>query len=224
MALPPIALTTVAAVNEAAPTGATTARLEQLIAAVSEHFARLVGVDGFGLRAFPVEAPDVYQGTGRHHLILRRFPVVAVQEVRLDGAAITDYSLTSDLAEQGILYRASTWPALAPSRAPLVGDPDLTPGSLAYNVSVAWKGGYILPQFGGVVDATHNPTGAARSLPYDLEEACISEVLLRVVRPVPGLRQERTPGGHATTWSEDVDFVSRETRAVLNQYRRLWVG
>lgn len=224
MSLPSFALTTVAAVNEAAPTGASTARLEQLIAAVSDHFARVAGVDGFGYRAFPADAPDRYQGDGRHHLILRRFPITSVQAVTVGGAAIDDYALHDDLAEQGILYRSSTWPALAPARGTLVDDPDLTPGSLGYNITVAWKGGFILPQYGGVVDAANNPTGAARSLPYDLEEACISEVLLRVVRPVPGLRQDRTPGGHSTTWADDGGFVSRETRSVLNRYRRLWFG
>lgn len=224
MSLQSFALTTVAAVNAAASTGASDARIEQLIHAVSQRLAGYVGVEGFGYIQFTTDAPDEYQGDGRHHLLLRVFPVLSVQEVKIGGSAVTDYTLPTHLKRLGILYRQATWPISAPVRGALLDDPDLTPGSLGYNVTVAFKGGYILPQFDAVTNATHNPDGAARTLPYDLEEACINEVIRRILRPFPELTMERTPGGHSMTWSpgEAGKGLSTDTRATLDGYKRVW--
>lgn len=228
MPLAAYALTKVETVNATVSTGASTPRLELLINAVSEGMAEYVGVTSFGYIQFTTEAPDEYQGNGRHHLILRRFPLLSVQEVKIDGAAVTDYARKAHLDEEGILYRSGTWPAKAPPRDLLSGDPDLTPAGLGYDVKVAYKAGYILPQYDALLDATHNPDTAPRSLPYRLEEACIHEVIQRVVRPFPGLTSERTPGGHSQSWDRSSSgaalLLSLETCKALNSYKRTWCG
>jgi hypothetical protein len=190
------ALTTVAAVEDVVGDGVfPPARIEQQIHAVTARFERYCG------RRFAVaEHTQRLPGTGRWFLCLRHYPILSVANVEIDGQAITDYQMT-DEAVQGLLYRAATWPVRRARHADLTWDPDSN--SDAPNIRVTYQAGYIL-------------SGEGRTLPHDLEQACIDLVVHRLLHPVQGLQQERTPGGHTTVWHEG---LPPEIRSVLASYR-----
>lgn len=190
------ALTQVSAVETVVGAGTFTAeRIEQQINAVTDRFER------YCTRRFQKSThTEVIPGNGRWLLPLRNYPILSVDSVQIDGSAITDYDLT-DKAINGLLYRLTTWPASLARHPDLTGDPDVN--SAKPNIRVVYEAGYEL-------------TGGNRTLPYDLEQACIDLVVCRLLHPVPGVQQERTAGGHSTTWRDD---LPPEILAVINSYR-----
>lgn len=206
MALAANALTTVAAVEVVVGDGTfVDARIEQLINAVSDAAEHHCGCS-FGRTAVSTSDPEYYTGTGRSLLILDRRPIVSIQRIRIDQSEITDYSRTPQYDKQGLLYRQAGWPRNVPIHGDLTSDPDVNLPKP--NIDVAYTAGYILPQ-----------AGVTRTLPYDLEQIVIDEVVRRLVRPNPGLKSERTPGGHSQTWADDAPgFLSQEARSALNAF------
>lgn len=65
------------------------------------------------------------------------------------------------------------------------------------------------------------PPSTVTRLPYDLEQACIDEVVVKLVQPLPGLESERTDSGHSQRWRARGRFAA-ETYEVLNPYKRDW--
>lgn len=200
---------------QAAGATASSDRITQVINAVSAAVERYLGRQ-LALAQVTTSAPEYYQGTGKPTLHLRRWPIVSVERVRIDGAAITDYDLTADLKRQGMLYRAGLWPIRAGHHPDVTGDWD--PSNLrGYPIDVAYTAGYKLPADG------------SRDLPYDIEEAAIRTAMGILARPVPGLTAERTPGGWSQTWNVETDITARpeanfpaEVVAMLQPYRSRW--
>lgn len=201
MSLIPHALTTVAAVQEIVGSAFSQGRIEQQINSATELFERYCG------RRFQKRTDIVewVRGNGRWLLPVRNYPILAVTEIQVDGAAVTDYSLGED-AREGLIYRAGTWPLCVALVNDLAGGPDMN--SRSENIRVTYTAGYVL-------------SGAERTLPYDLEQACIDLVIRRLVNPLPGLDQERTAAGHSTTWRRPTaSGLPLEVEAVLDRYRR----
>lgn len=228
MALSQTALTEVAQVQAVVGSAYATARIEQLINAVSGAVERYCG-RAFAYQALTTDAPEYYQGTGRTHLWVRRYPIVTVTRVRINGTAVTDYDLTADLREQGALYRLSGWPQVAANFGDLTEDTDLSQQS--YPIDLVYAAGYILPQYDQVEHETYNPSTAARNLPYDLEEAVIRAVAESLSRPTSGLISESTPGGWKRTWgssnrqgarSSNDSILTPEVNGLLDPYRARW--
>ncbi len=108
-------------------------------------------------------------GQGSQRVLLSRTPILSVTSVTLSGSVLasSDYEVE---AEAGMLFRASGWPWSAMRRPDIV--QDQYPGSETRNIEVAYTGGYVLPK-------DENPAAnppVVRTLPYDLEEACIATV------------------------------------------------
>lgn len=195
---------------QAAGATASSDRITQVINAVSAAVERYLGRQ-LGYIQVTTSAPEYYQGTGKPNLHLRRWPIVSVERVRIDGAAITDYDLTAESKRQGMLYRSALWPIRAGCHPDVTGDWD--PSNLrGYPIDVAYTAGYKLP------------ADEARDLPYDIEEAAIRACMGLLSRPVPGLAAERTPGGWALTWGQEeaVGILSGEVQCSLAPYRSRW--
>ncbi|OAT81101.1 head-tail connector protein [Desulfotomaculum copahuensis] len=179
--------------------------LERMINAASE------AIEGYCNRHFERGVYDeLYRGNGRQLLGLNQYPVQAVTLVEANGARITDYQVYK---EEGMLYRLALWPAGAYFTG-LVGDPV---GSTR-NIRVLYEAGYVLPKD---EDLQASPP-IIRTLPYDLEDACIELVALKFNQ-----RQEEAAGkvtraqaDYQTTYQQD---IPPRLRQVLDRHRRLVV-
>lgn len=215
-----------AAVEAASTTAWADARVEQVINAVSAAVERYCG-RGFAYRALTASAPEYYQGTGRAELYVRRWPIIEVERVRINGSEIEDYELTADMSLDGWIYRQIGWPILAAGYGDLTQDRDMS--QQAWPIDLVYTAGYILPQYDATEDADYNPDSAARDLPYDIEEAVIRACTEVLTRPTAGLTSETTPGGWRREWgktssgqAQAVGFLTTEVRALLDPYRSRW--
>lgn len=205
MALNPNALCTVASVKAFAALTAD-ATIEEAINAFSQAAERYCN-RVFRSVQVTTGSPELYKGNGRRELYLRRAPITAVERVRINGEAITDFSFPEP--ELGYLYRRQGWPLECASFGDLTGDPDLESGN--WNIDVAYTGGF-----------NSIPAEAA-----DLRLACIQEVIRVLNNPNPAVSNEKTPGGHEQAfrdfrWGADgfsIPFLP-ETIAVLQRYQR----
>lgn len=130
---------------------------------------------------------ELRTGWGGWELRTRRIPIVSVQAIKIDGTAITDYSVRD--ANLGILHRASGWPRSVMLAPDLTADPlwDLA----LENISIAYEAGW-----------------SEGTAPADLKIACIQECLRMLSRPVNGwISEETTPGG----WRKKYGSVAKST-------------
>jgi hypothetical protein len=99
---------------------------------------------------------------------------------------------------------------------PLTGD--TSGGPRAFNVDVAYTGGYKLP----------NDSGAGTPLPSDLEQICLDELVMAYRAPRHNITEEVTPGGHRRKYAgvtgETKSGLSKATMYALDFYRRKWLG
>lgn len=179
MAVDPSALTTLATVLDelglTEDSGARDARLERYINSASAAIARYCSRQ-FHRSDGIVERLDGHGGTD---LVLGRRPVLDVTSVVVDGATLdaADYELY-DVARgiPGILYRHTGWPWTARLAAGYSSEP--WPGSEKRSIVVTYDGGWVTPE----QNAQGLFSGAARTLPYDLEDACVRYVTMRFQR------------------------------------------
>jgi len=203
-----VAFTTTAQVEAVVGSGTyLTALIEQRILSVSAMMETYCG-RRFRTATFSTSAPEQVQGNGRTVLLLNRYPITAVSQVTIDGTAVTDYSQSADFDAAGLLYRVTRWPASAPTYGDITEDVD--GNFLAYNISVAYTGGYVLP----------NDSSGTRSLPYDLEQVCIDEVVHRLQQPMRGLHSERLTTGDGQQYGERVGGFATESADILDRYKR----
>lgn len=109
-------------------------------------------------------------GFGRPRLVLELTPILSIASVALpDGTALSSGDYSIEDSDAGFLYRSGGWPYTGAARPglPPASDPDV--GSEANAIAVTFAGGWVTP-----AQATKSGwAGPARSLPYDLEEACV---------------------------------------------------
>lgn len=165
MALAAHALTTLEAVKD--ELGITDmgsdARLERYIDVASRAISGFCGRD-FEYKAGAV---DRLPGMGSARLMVNRTPLLAVTKIELDGSelATTEYEVEDAGAgfirsDAGFIASRAEVPSL---------DGDLLVGTEEANYKVTYNGGYVTPA---------QATGELpRTLPSDIEEACIQTVV-----------------------------------------------
>lgn len=167
------ALTTLATVLEelelARDAGTRDARLERYINAASDFVASFCG------RSFHRSdniAEDI-AGTGRTLIAVSRRPIVAIDSITIDDGAIAASTYSIHDAALGTIFRATGWPWEAASMPGLSYAP--VPGTEEKTITVTYDGGYVTPAQAeqGLFSA------AARTLPYDLEDAVVQLVVTR---------------------------------------------
>ncbi len=162
--------------------------LESLVNAVSER------IEKYCSRHFEKATyTEYHRGHERQRLLLNQYPIVSVTSVELNGSVLASTEYEIEDADAGILFRETGWPWKG-YNVGLVGEP----GVSTRNIKVVYVAGYVLPK-----DATaDNP----RTLPYDLEQACISFV------------------AHLYGGKEGAGKVSEQQGAVRTDYEKLVLG
>lgn len=179
-----------------------------------ELLARLVGVasdacEGYCGRSFAraTVTSERVRAYGTQRLLLKRTPVVSVTSVVRDGVTLDATGYYLDNADAGILFRAAGWSwtaaELEAASAPLQA------GTEEGDFLVTYVGGYVLPW-----DAS-----ATRTLPYDVEGACILGVvqLYRDRGKYASLETE-TEAQENASWRGVA--LPKPARSLLNRYRR----
>lgn len=215
------ALTTAAAAYEAlglgaVPGGGASDLVVRRINSVSQQIENYLGRK-LQRKVFSTTTPEQLRGSGGVWLFLSRWPIETVERVRINEETLEsdDYGRSADLDEKGILHRVNGWPRQV-GMDPLTGDPGN--GERAFNVDVAYTGGYKLP----------NDSGSGTVLPSDLEQICLDELVMAYRAPRHNIAEEVTPGGHRRKYAgvtgETRSGLSKASMKALDFYRRKWVG
>lgn len=174
MALATNALTTVAVMLDelglTSDSGAQDARLERYINAASALIERYCDRLFYRSDAIVEEHPPGGWTTIR----LRRVPAITITTVTINDGEIgsDDYELRDVRpGVPGQLYRPAGWPWSASTMPGITGGP--VAGTEKQTVEVTYDGGWVTPR--QVADAEF----ATRTLPHDLEDACVQLVTTR---------------------------------------------
>lgn len=192
------------------------ARLELLINQVSSQIVQ------YCARKFArANYDENYSPSDRQLLILRNLPVVSVSSVTSNGTAVTDYVLTPEYANSGMLYREYGWDAEYIYRVNLTNDPVAT----RRTVNIKYTAGFYLPGDNNYV------AGADTSLPLDLQYVCQQMALAMYAQ---ARRQNwdgltgMTEGGLSYTWgnlsANNQSGLLAAHAGILNKYKRLVVA
>lgn len=213
--LAPNALTTPEAVYEEMgldfPGGGASDRVLRLINAVSQRIENHLH-RALGRKVFTTEDPEQLAGSGGPWIFLSRYPIEAVEEVLVDGSEF-EFGRSDEYDLKGML-QSSGWPRRT-ARDGLTGDPA---GSRAFNITIAYTGGYKLP----------NATGDGTPLPADIESICLAECVMAYRAPRHFISEETTAGGWKRKYTGSGDTtrpaLMRESIDGLIAYKRKHFG
>ena len=166
-------------------------------------------------------------GFDRPLLLVERTPLVALTSVELidqAGNVLTTYDSTTyeiDDANQGSIYRSDCWPAtgLMTGTSQFV-----APNTERKSIQVTYSGGWVTqPQEDEeTVDENNDPV--SRTLPYDLEYACIMTVssLFRRKGRDRNIQSEGVMQGPITSYRDGSgSILPLEAMKIVGQYRRV---
>lgn len=185
--------------------------IERLINAVSD------AIEGYCNRTlyYSAAVTEKLQGLGGNLLFLSRTPVVAITSIELlpsslssagEGTTLSSSSYVVRNAGAGIVYRRDgfSWSATASVGA----SASRLPGSEDLVYLATYGGGYVTPEQGGT-----------RTLPYDIEQACLWGVA--------NVWRHRGRELHLQQESEDMarlvwatEALPSAARKLLEEYRR----
>lgn len=195
-----------------------------LLRMISRHIERACKRE-FGYKQIPTSAPEYHEGGG-YRLYLRRYPILAVEQVLCDGREESGYSVDPQDWEDGELCHPDGWPARHSRIHTLTNRP--IPASLRKSIAVAYTGGYILPAYADTEDPANNPDGLPANLPEEIEQA-VWESAITLANGNPaysGLKREKTPGGAEWEWAAPTSSSPRLTpfaQSVVEEYTRIFV-
>jgi hypothetical protein len=175
--------------------------IEQLI---NEASAALERFTYRSLSYAPV-VTEVLPLKGGPYLLLSRTPVVSIASITLDTLGLlpaTEYAIDDSAA--GIIYRDVNWPWSAQLRPDLNFQRDQQPGTEKKNTTVVYAGGYVT-----------GPQASAqllRTLPSDLERACLLTVVsyYREATRDPNIKQETVGKASRTYAGGDLPEQAKE--------------
>lgn len=161
------------ALSEVGATSAQNTLVTRLINAVSRAMSKEAG------RPFHYQTGIVERvpGFGGYRLLVERRPVLTLTSIELlamDGTVADTYETDSyeiEDASLGFIYRELGWPDTARATAGFSGG--IVPGSERKSLRVTYTAGYITPFQASVSGGSLG----TRTLPEDLEEACLWSVV-----------------------------------------------
>lgn len=170
-------------------------------------------ISNFCGRTFHREAGIVEKvaGFGSEFLLLSKTPVESISAISFDGVTVSssDYSIHS--AGAGMIYNANGWNDTGGHSGNLSKTP--VGGSRAKLYSVTYTGGYVMPGNSG------------RTLPYDIERACIEMVKSLVFgRRDSSVKSESVDGVYSVTYADDNrdgSSLPSNIAAMLSPYKRI---
>lgn len=197
-------LTTAQAAADLLGVSAADARLQRLISAASEAIRRHIDRPQLHYGAAIVEKLAGYAGQVR--LYLSTVPLISVASIVLpDGTTLDPAEYTVEDLPTAALYRAEGWPFTG-----------LCEGGVLYGeartIVATYAGGWVTPAQSGT-----------RTLPYDIEEACLVTVSTMYRRPDPSVASESLGDYSVTFKSAGIDSggLPDAARSLLSTYRRL---
>ncbi|MEN6325793.1 MAG: hypothetical protein ABFD18_06265 [Syntrophomonas sp.] len=151
-------------------------------------------IENYCIRHFEkAEYTEKYSGNDKDYLRLNQYPVNLITYIKVLDTEI-DSTLYDYLNDSGILYNQDIWP------------------SGKRNIEVNYDAGYVLPK--------DEDGEISRTLPYDLEDACIEMVAAKFNQ-----RQEEAAGKLSRTQEEyNVRYekdIPAHIRQVLDRYRKV---
>lgn len=164
---------------------------------------------------FEEDVEESVAGFGDTKLVVSRRPIVEISSITYDGETVSsdDYSIHSD--EAGIIYRETGWAWTARLLKNVTADPK--PGTEQKLFVVTYDAGWVTPQ--QVVD---DPT-LTRTLPEDLEDACLMAVTSRYQSKGQDLliKSEKSLN-YSVTYDGGRDILPAGVKEMLNPYRSVW--
>lgn len=144
------------------------AYIERQINAVSQK------VEGYCNRKFKKQTytDEEYEGNNTLYLQIKNYPIISVSKVVIDDEEIELTGIEID-SEKGILYYENMWT----SQGHIMGVSDFET-LRKNNILITYTAGYVLPK--DEVAGQTTPiiiTAVPRTLPYDLEQVAIDEVV-----------------------------------------------
>lgn len=163
-------------------------------------------------RPFALETiSETLPGYGDTQLLLSRTPIVSVASVLHNGDIITDYSIED--RDAGVLFRRDLWTWTA---------------GIGWNLTDYVRPGSEEPQFTVVYDAGFVLSGEGRTLPYDVERACITTVKAWYAARArdPNLVSKSLDGAIVSKYREPSELaqacaLTAEVIALLKPWRRV---
>lgn len=209
-------LTTAATVADALGVASDDAKVERAVSVASDAIAKFIGRR---LHYGPSISEKLAGYVDQVRLVLSVRPVISVASVVLPGSVTLGadaYELEN--LELGWLYRAAGWPYTGLIRAGLLYDAPAV-GTEREAIVATYAGGWVTP----AQAAKPGWAGPARSLPYDIEEACI-QTAVGVYR---GLGNDKSIaseslGDYSVSYRGDVEgLIPASVREQLTAYRSL---
>jgi len=210
-------LTLAATAAEALGVSPSDTKLPRIIGAASEAIASYIG------RRLHYAATNVERLAGyvdQVRLYLGVTPVLSVAQVVLpDGSVLTEAGDDFALEDAAALYRASGWPFTGLVRAGLLYDMPAV-GTEKRGIVATYAGGWVTP----AQAALGNWTGPARSLPFELEEACLQTVAaLYAKQGADQTISSESLGAYSVSYRlpSAIGSIPDAVKATLDRYRRL---
>ncbi len=154
---------------------------------------------------------------GNPELFLSLTPLGAITLVEHKGTAVTDYTISDN--EIGLLFRETGWFTSEMGwAASMNGHPS---GYKKEDWFFTYTGGYILPNW----DNLGAWSGGDRTLPHDLERACIeiSKTIYNQALSTPGIDgniKRYRIGEVDISWDREGGLVSNNAQNIINFYKR----
>lgn len=190
-------------------------RLPRIVSAASGACLKYINRRAVHYQAAQV---DRLPGLGRQRLLLSLTPVASVASVTLpDGTTLAPSEYSLEDSECGLLFRDVGWPSTRLMRPGIVQE-DFDPGTERPTIVVTYAGGWVTP-----AQATSSGwAGPARSLPSDLEEACVQVAVSFYTRGGDSRDIEREGlGDYMVIYGVGSEAISPSARSLLEPYRRL---
>lgn len=162
------------------------------------------------------------RGFGQTRLIVSRTPIVGtISSITYEGTALDTTTYSVEDANAGIIYREYGFNWTAQLGGGALGEG--LPGTEKSSYVVTYTGGYYTPK------QYDDDSGEDRSLPWDLEDACIQLVTARYRAKGrdPRINQERLKSWQAnygTMTTDRTHQIPMAIRAILNPYKRISSG
>lgn len=218
--LSPKALTRVETVRDlVGATAAQNNRITRLINAVSDAMTREAG----RLFHFQADIVESVSGFGGFRLLVSRRPLLLISSIDVldvEGNVVstfddTTYKILGD-GGAGIIHSDVRWLDSAMMGAGIV--PKIEAGTERDNVQVTYDGGWVTPEQEALT--ANDPQPLVRSLPEELEEACLASVTNLWTRSGNSLAvQSASEETTQVTFGKMKGLLLMETCDVLKRYR-----
>ncbi|KPJ59100.1 MAG: hypothetical protein AMJ46_12605 [Latescibacteria bacterium DG_63] len=192
----------------------------------NDYVSRLINAASDAIRRYcnrtfyyEADIEESIPGFGGTRLVVARTPIVGtIDSITYEGTALDATTYSVEDAEAGFIYRQYGFNWTAQLASNTLGD--ALPGSEKLSYVVTYTGGYYTPQQYADDDSVE------RSLPYDLEDACLQLITARYRAKGrdPRVSAERLLSwqvsyGMATT--DRAHGIPKAVQTMLDPYRRI---